>query len=104
LTWFCRPGGKSGRAKNAQKTLTLKILAHFCIGRTSVPSLNYRNIGVGRAVGEAKNDEGCMNTMAALSKNMAWHFESCVLDCLTWHNEQRVRGSRVLNVYAVQYE
>jgi len=44
----------------------------FFIGQMIVPGSSYWNIGIGRAVGEVKDDEEGMETMTNLGKNMAW--------------------------------
>ncbi|MGZ7168682.1 MAG: flavodoxin family protein, partial [Halobacteriota archaeon] len=36
------------------------------------PGSSYWNIGIGRMIGEVKDDEEGMETMANLGKNMAW--------------------------------
>ncbi|MGZ4915515.1 MAG: flavodoxin family protein [Halobacteriota archaeon] len=44
----------------------------FFIGQMIVPGSSYWNIGIGRMIGEVKDDEEGMETMANLGKNMAW--------------------------------
>lgn len=44
----------------------------FFIGQMIVPGSSYWNIGIGRAVGEVKDDEEGMETMTNLGINMAW--------------------------------
>lgn len=44
----------------------------FLIGQMVVPGSSYWNIGIGREIGEADNDEEGVDTMRTLGRNMAW--------------------------------
>ncbi len=44
----------------------------FTIGEMITVGANYWNIGIGREIGEVKNDEEGINTMRSLGQNMAW--------------------------------
>ena len=44
----------------------------FLISEMIVPGSSYWNIGIGRAIGDVKQDEEGMETMRILGRNMAW--------------------------------
>ncbi|MFC1568951.1 flavodoxin family protein [bacterium] len=44
----------------------------FTISQMIIPGSNYWNIGIGRAIGEVKDDEEGIETMSILGQNMAW--------------------------------
>jgi len=44
----------------------------FLIGQMIVPGSRYWNMGIGRQIGEVKDDEEGMATMKLLGENMAW--------------------------------
>ncbi len=44
----------------------------FTITQMIIPGANYWNVGIGRDVGEVKNDSEGLKTMQVLGQNMAW--------------------------------
>jgi multimeric flavodoxin WrbA len=59
--------------RRASAIHTFDSINHFFfIDQMVVPGSSYWNIGIGRAVGEAKNDKEGMDTMTTLAQNIAW--------------------------------
>jgi multimeric flavodoxin WrbA len=51
----------------------------FLISQMIVPGSNYWNLGIGREIGEVKNDNEGMQTMKALGQNIAWLLKKLAL-------------------------
>jgi multimeric flavodoxin WrbA len=68
-----KPGAAVVAVRRAGAIHAFDTINHFfTIGEMITVGSIYWNIGLGREMGEAANDEERLKTMAALGQNMAW--------------------------------
>ena len=68
-----KPGAAVVAVRRAGALPTFNAINHFFfINQMIVPGSNYWNLGVGREIGQVKDDQEGLNTMRVLGQNMAW--------------------------------